>query len=155
MAKEKFTLLNIRNFWARTQKSEGCWTWVGCADRDGYGQITAAGRQLKAHRFSWELHNSAIPQGLCVCHRCDNRACVNPEHLFLGTNRDNTRDKVAKGRHPVGEASATSTLTNAEVEQIRQLLREGKQSQASIAREFGVTPGNVCHIKMGRSRRLG
>lgn len=152
MGKEKFSIRNIRSFWKRTQKAEGCWFWTGCVDRDGYGQIGVNYRQLKAHRFSWELHYSAIPEGLFVCHRCDNPSCVNPEHLFLGTNQDNTRDKVSKGRQPIGSQLPSAKLTEREVVAIRQLIAAG-QPQAQIAREHNVTPAVVCHINRGRSWR--
>lgn len=153
MAQEKFSIRNIRSFWRKTVKSPGgCWVWIGCTDRDGYGQIGVNRHQLKAHRFSWELHYSAIPEGLCVCHRCDNPSCVNPEHLFLGTNQDNTRDKVSKGRQPVGSQMPLAKLTEEEVAAIRQLIADGRP-QAQIAREHGVTPAVVCHINKGRTWR--
>lgn len=152
MANSKFSIRNIRSFWRRTEKSEGCWTWVGCVDRDGYGQIGVNYRQLKAHRFSWELHYSVIPEGLCVCHRCDNPGCVNPEHLFLGTNQENTRDKLNKGRQQQGQ-QAGGKLTTEEVAEVRRLLSEGRTTVA-LAKEYGVSQGNISHIKLGRTRRI-
>lgn len=152
MVKTKFALRNIRSFWSRTEKTDGCWLWRGCVDRDGYGQIGVNWRQLKAHRFSWELHYSAIPEGLCVCHKCDNRACVNPEHLFLGTSQDNTRDKVSKGRQPIGSQTPMAKLTEEDVVAIKRLIASGKP-QLHLARDYGVTQGTISHIHHGRSWR--
>jgi hypothetical protein len=86
-------------FWAKVQRGEGCWEWQGANNGKGYGCFGKEGsRPYYAHRFSWELHAGPIPDGLFVLHRCDNRRCVNPEHLFLGTQGDNMRDMIAKGR---------------------------------------------------------
>jgi hypothetical protein len=88
-------------FWAKVQKSAGCWTWTANHLPKGYGVIGvgAADQGLKlAHRVSWEIHFGPIPAGLFVCHRCDNPPCVRPDHLFLGTVQDNVDDMVAKGR---------------------------------------------------------
>lgn len=88
-----------QRFWANVDKTLGhgpqgtCWVWTACAIK-GYGYIS----RTLAHRVSWEIHNSPIPEGLCVLHKCDNPPCVNPEHLFLGTKKDNILDAVAKGR---------------------------------------------------------
>ena len=85
----------------------GCWLWTASLTGPGYGQFGVKGRVELAHRVSYELHVGAIPDGLCVLHRCDVRHCVNPNHLFLGTHSDNSRDCVSKGRHGNGNKLKT------------------------------------------------
>ena len=90
-------------FWRSVERipEHSCWEWVGARNQDGYGVISVGGRrspQERAHRLSWRLHYGEIPAGMLVLHRCDNSSCVNPDHLFLGTQADNMRDKIQKGR---------------------------------------------------------
>lgn len=89
----------VERFWAKVDKSGECWEWLAHKTDCGYGRISIGGEMLSAHRVSWSIHFGPIPPGLCVCHKCDNKLCVNPSHLFLGTITDNNRDKSAKGRH--------------------------------------------------------
>jgi hypothetical protein len=86
-------------FWSRVQKSSGCWNWTGGLNYWGYGQMAFMGKTMGAYRASWIIHNGPIPNGFFVLHRCDNRRCVNPGHLWLGTQKDNIQDAVRKGRH--------------------------------------------------------
>ena len=101
------TRLLATRFWEKVKKSDDCWVWTAAIDKCGYGYIgLGPGKGMgKAHRVSWQLHKGGIPEGLCVLHKCDNPSCVNPEHLFLGTQKDNAVDRELKGRgnQPVGD----------------------------------------------------
>jgi len=119
----------------------GCWEWMGCLS-NGYGNITWNGRQILAHVLSYKLFRGPIPAGMFVCHHCDNRMCINPAHLFCGTQADNMRDCVAKGRinrnpRRWGENHPDSKLTERQVLQMRALFGSGVK-QADLARMFGV-----------------
>lgn len=127
------------------RESSGCWVWVGSRSTNGYGAIYYKGEKWTAHRLSWVLHHGEIPEGLCVLHQCDNPPCVNPEHLFLGTIKDNAQDAIAKGRFP--RLKVTSKLTAEQVEAIR----TSKQSAKQIAAQFSITIWTVYDIRRGRS----
>lgn len=128
----------------------GCWLWSG-APSMGYGVASFGGKNHKAHRVSWALHMGDMPPPETkVCHRCDTPVCVNPAHLFLGTQADNVADMMAKGRHrsvPMfGGENPMSVLTETQVWEIRELVYLGLFSQAEIARSYGVSPMTVSRI---------
>ena len=89
-----------QRFWKKVNKTKNCWLWIGCISKYGYGKIGANGKTLLAPRVSWKIHFGQIPKGFCVLHKCDNSRCVNPKHLFLGTQADNIHDMYKKGRNP-------------------------------------------------------
>ncbi len=129
----------------------GCWMWTASTvGPGGYGQIKLPGqrKQIPAHRLSYLIHRGEIPEGMEVCHRCDVRGCVNPEHLFVGTSQDNHDDMVAKDRHTRGERGAYAKLTEEQVLKILAMLKRGK-SQRVIAKAFGVGQMQVSRIKRG------
>lgn len=134
----------------------GCWEWTAYISGYGYGQFWAYGKNVSAHRFSYELHNGGVPKGLHVLHRCDNRKCANPAHLFLGTNRDNVMDKVAKNRQArhIGSANGMSKLTNIQVVEIRELYALGNYTQRYLGRLFGVGPDHISRIVNNKAREV-
>ncbi len=131
---------------AKTDRSGECWLWTGAVNRGagGYGWFAMQGGQTLAHRASWLLHNGPIAPGLHVLHRCDVRLCVNPAHLFLGTNADNVADKVAKGRTARGESHATR-LAPSDIREIRAATGTIRQ----IGARFGVAYSHVARIRRG------
>jgi hypothetical protein len=132
------------DFWSRVEKTESCWLWRGPVNRKGYGFVSRRhyGESL-AHRYSWLVYKGPVPLGLCVLHRCDIAACVNPDHLFLGTKADNNTDLYAKRRFAIGEKNGQSKLTREMVAQIR----EAQGTQRSIAEKFGISQSGVSRIK--------
>ncbi|WP_332763973.1 HNH endonuclease signature motif containing protein [Phenylobacterium sp.] len=130
-------------------KVSGCWNWIGGRRSRRYGQIYAFGRRMSAHRASWMLNRGPIAAGLVVCHRCDNPLCVNPDHLFLGTQADNVADMDSKGRRGRvrGEAVNTAKLTAEQVLEIRALF--GRLPHRMIAERFGVTKSQIDKIRSG------
>jgi len=137
----------------------GCVEWTGSLTAGGYGHIWYEGRLELVHRVTYEIANGPIPKmeghhGACVCHRCDNRLCINPEHLFIGSHADNMADMMAKGRwKPIrGAANPHAKLTEAQAEQIRSL--RGIRSQREIAEMFGVSKTAVRYIQQGRLWRV-
>ncbi len=133
-----------------TAPADGCWLWTGAKDSDGYGHIVVARRLEKASRMAWRLSNGEIPPGLLVLHRCDVRACVRIEHLFLGTHRENMADCKTKGRIAAGERHPCAKLTSENVREIRAIVDQGTTLQCVAAR-FGVAKSTVSRIAAGRS----
>jgi len=125
--------------------SNGCWIWNKCKS-SGYGRVKVDGKLLNAHRVSFELHHHQITEGLYVCHSCDVKACVNPDHLFIGTAQDNVADRVKKGRSARGVSNVKAKLTEADVLSIRDLCSSGV-SRVIIGVAFNVTPSCVGRIE--------
>lgn len=144
----------------------------------GYGRVTVAGRARRAHRVAWSIMNGAIPEGLCVCHRCDNRCCVNPAHLFLGSQLDNIADRDSKNRQAQGPAlsqvmhrvaaraernaatrpgfrqgirNGRHKLTEDQARHVRVLVKTGVVSKSAIGRAFGISNTHVGFIASGKS----
>lgn len=126
---------------------DGCWYWTGSMIPSGYGVFRANGTIRIASRISYELYRGVIPENILVCHHCDNRICVNPNHLFLGTYKDNRDDMVKKGREVIlfGEENANSRLRNSDVIEIRKLHSMGYSGQY-IGNIYGVSRTMVAYI---------
>jgi hypothetical protein len=155
----------VERFWARIDRvGDRCWPWGG-ARSNGYGYVSWRGRVQPAHRIAWQLTAGPIPAGVYVCHHCDQPACCNPAHLFLGTQTDNMRDCAAKGRttkgdrnpsrlyparRPRGEHHGNAKLTAADVLQIRHRKRQGERTRV-VAQAFGVSPSHIEYIIRGLS----
>lgn len=135
------------------EPNSGCWLWTARACGTGYGEIYVEGKIKRAHRVAYELHKSSIPEdkatahGVCVLHRCDTPLCVNPDHLFLGTNADNMADKAKKGRAVTnkfaGETNGQSKLTESQAKAVY----EHEGTRLEISEKFGISISQVARIK--------
>lgn len=138
----------------RVVDENGCWIWTGGVNAGGYGQVyqeNVAGPKA-VHRLSFEFHIGEIPEGLLVCHKCDVRRCFNPDHLFAGTDLDNMRDAVQKGRIRSGETHQSSKLSDKQVAEIRERYSWENVSQYELAEEYGCSQSNVSMIVLGLTR---
>jgi HNH endonuclease len=135
------------------EPNSGCWLWTAAALQSGYGilcldlAIPPKNKERLAHRISWILKNGEIPSGMHVLHRCDMPCCVNPDHLFLGTSKDNTHDQMKKQRMPLGEGRRFAKLHEEAVRQIR----TSDKSDIALAKQFGVSDSAVWMVRSGRT----
>jgi hypothetical protein len=125
------------------EPASGCWLWTGALYWDGYGAFCMNGKQIRAHHAGWRLFRGDIPDGLWVLHHCDVPACVNPDHLFLGTHQRNMDDAVSKGRQARGRRVKAARLTEAAVISIREKCRTTNATNDELAAEFGVCAETV------------
>lgn len=131
------------------EPNTGCWLWLGGSSSTGYGNFHINGKQTRAHKAYYEHFKDAVPEGLCVLHKCDTPSCVNPEHLFIGTNRDNILDMIKKNRHKrktgsgPGEKAANHRLTNEQV----LAIRKDPRSLSIVGKEYGMDPSTIGKIK--------
>lgn len=140
----------VKRFWSRVLKTDACWLWTGPTYGIGYGQFSLTRtKNVGAHRYSWELANGPIPAGMLVLHRCDVPACVNPDHLFLGTEQDNSNDMRDKGRACFGNKNASSKLTPENVRHIRAAYRFRGPVKA-LAKKYGVSVSTINRIARGK-----
>lgn len=140
-------------FWRHVRKSEdGCWLWEGAHLKKGYGRLTIVARKqvATAHRFSWELHYGTIPDGMDVCHRCNNPRCVRPDHLYLATPAKNTRDWIRDTGGKLGSRHHGTHLTESEVLAIRARAARGERG-SDLASEFGLSKAAVSKMILRKS----
>lgn len=147
---KKNTEENVLKFVSIDQDT-GCWNWTGYKNPQGYGRVRWRGKLLRAHRWSYEYYNGPIQEGLVICHTCDNTSCINPEHLFQGTRKENSEDRDRKGRFVKlhGSDNGFSKLTEKDVVVIKKFLSRHDEpgTLVFLGNWFGVTATAISKIK--------
>ena len=136
-----------KRFWSKVKKTDTCWNWIASCNQSGYGRIGISGKLITAHRYSWEIQNGKIPKGKLVLHKCDNSKCVNPDHLFIGTDKDNMDDMNKKHR-------GHNKLTANQVREIKRKYIRGKITCEMLGKEYGVNKSSINEIVRGKSYRF-
>lgn len=156
--KENRNDIDSQLFWSKISITapDDCWEWQGTKDRGGYGRFYGGGATRSAHRLSYELTYGKIPDKLLACHSCDNRACCNPSHIFLGTQKDNVMDAVKKGRwiRPSGERCRKAKYSDETIRIIRQRHSNGERT-IDLAVEYGMAGTSMSRILNYRIRKKG
>ena len=136
-------------FWRFVDKDDGCWEWQGrTAGRYGQFSLTKS-KRVPAHRFSYELHFGEIPNGIVICHHCDNPTCVRPDHLFAGSLSDNMQDMIAKHGHPKQRTSYRYKLTENDV----RYIRASNETTYALAERYGVDPTSIGNVRLRKTWR--
>lgn len=136
------------SFWSKVDQRGACWLWKGTMTQKGYGSFFARLNERtywRAHRYCWALLKGPIPSGMQICHSCDNRWCVNPEHLYVGTNQDNVNDRNQRGRTALGERARHAKLTEPQVIEIKL----SDKPDALLARQYEVDQSAITKIRNG------
>jgi len=137
----------VQRFWERVTKGDKCWDWNHSLTHKGYGAFYAIYDDQtwwRAHRFSWRIHNGKIPDGMQVLHRCDNPKCVNPDHLWLGTDADNRADRIHKGRQTKGKRIPTAKLSREAV----RMIRRSPLNNTQMAKKLGMHNSTISRIRL-------
>ncbi len=144
---DKVVPLSTERIEAKVEKipEAGCWIWTGTTTVRGYGQIISNNRKYYAHRASYEVFIGPIPDGMYVCHACDNVYCVNPAHLFLGTQKQNLEDMARKKRSTWGEKNPMAKLTSSDAKKIKELAQSGLTTK-QLSKQFNVSTSNISAI---------
>jgi len=150
----QYTSSDVSRFWSKVNRTDNpaeCWEWTAYKDRHGYGQFGVSNprRVEYSNRTAWAITNGPIPDGMHICHRCDNPSCCNPAHLFLGTAADNMVDAATKGRMPRGEVHHSAKLTDDQVTAIRAVYATGTESQVTLAARFRVSSSVINEVIHG------
>ena len=145
----------MNRFWNKVNKTETCWEWIAFKTKEGYGYFRHEGITKRAHRFSWILTHGEIPKELHVLHKCDNPPCVNPEHLFLGTDLDNSKDRGNKGRtskvsRNKGSDHPNSKFTEKDIIEIRNKYKSKMYTQSDLAKEYNTVQGVISNIILNK-----